>query len=82
MRKMGIGFATFSTCDYNNCCFSQLRRDGMRLFLIWYQILQDNASEECHQIFLQLIPGLGDGIHQDILNCRVAVTPDSKLFQG
>ncbi|KAK3764075.1 hypothetical protein RRG08_046540 [Elysia crispata] len=36
----------------------QLRRQGVRLFLIWYQCLQENASEECHQIFLHLVPGL------------------------
>ncbi|GFO04867.1 ral GTPase-activating protein subunit alpha-1, partial [Plakobranchus ocellatus] len=42
----------------------QLRRQGVRLFLVWYQCLQDNASEECHQIFLHLVPGLGteDGL--------------------
>ncbi|BFZ11585.1 hypothetical protein BsWGS_14624 [Bradybaena similaris] len=36
----------------------QLRRHGMRFFLIWYQCLQENASEECHQIFYNLVPGL------------------------
>ena len=56
----------------------KLRRDGMRLFLIWYQILQDNASDECHQIFLQLVPGLGKGEQQDILYGKTATTPDSK----
>ena len=50
----------------------------MRLFLIWYQILQDNASEECHDIFLQLVPGLGDGIHQDALHGRVDPMVDSE----
>ncbi|XP_060592015.1 ral GTPase-activating protein subunit alpha-1-like, partial [Ruditapes philippinarum] len=54
----------------------KLRRDGMRLFLIWYQILQDNASDECHQIFLQLVPGLGKGEQQDILYGKTANTPD------
>ncbi|XP_035826426.1 ral GTPase-activating protein subunit alpha-1 [Aplysia californica] len=39
----------------------QLRRQGVRLFLVWYQCLQENASEECHRIFLSLVPGLGDG---------------------
>ncbi|KAL4238881.1 Ral GTPase-activating protein subunit alpha-2 [Mactra antiquata] len=55
----------------------KLRRDGMRLFLIWYQILQDNASEDCHKIFLQLVPQLGDGENQDLLNGRMATTPDT-----
>ncbi|XP_055956917.1 uncharacterized protein LOC126821569 [Patella vulgata] len=59
-----------------NCI--KLRREGMRLYIIWYQILQDNASEECHQIFLQLVPGLGDGQHQEALLNRIPTTPDSK----
>ncbi|XP_033736327.1 ral GTPase-activating protein subunit alpha-1-like isoform X2 [Pecten maximus] len=46
------------------------RKDGMRLFIIWYQILQGNASEECHRIFLQLVPGLGDGVQQELLSSR------------
>ncbi|XP_052275567.1 ral GTPase-activating protein subunit alpha-2-like isoform X4 [Dreissena polymorpha] len=54
----------------------RLRRDGMRLFLMWYQILQEHAGEECHEIFLQLIPGLGDGEHQNTLYGRTASTPD------
>ncbi|KAK3092349.1 hypothetical protein FSP39_001673 [Pinctada imbricata] len=55
----------------------KIRKDGMRLFLLWYQILQDNASEECHDIFLQLVPGLGDGVHQDALYGRQAMAVDS-----
>ncbi|KAK6182371.1 hypothetical protein SNE40_010078 [Patella caerulea] len=58
-----------------NCI--KLRREGMRLYIIWYQILQDNASEECHQIFLQLVPGLGDGQHQEALLNRIPTTPDT-----
>ncbi|XP_062620262.1 ral GTPase-activating protein subunit alpha-1-like [Saccostrea cucullata] len=48
----------------------KIRKDGIRLFLLWYQILNENASEECHEIFLQLVPGLGNGIHQDVLYGR------------
>ncbi|XP_067682813.1 ral GTPase-activating protein subunit alpha-1-like isoform X5 [Haliotis asinina] len=55
----------------------KLRREGMRLFIVWYQILQDNASEECHRIFLQLVPDIGDGVHQDILNNKVPQPPDT-----
>ncbi|XP_064603064.1 ral GTPase-activating protein subunit alpha-1-like [Liolophura sinensis] len=28
--------------------------------MIWYQILQENASDDCHQMFFKLVPGLGD----------------------
>ena len=37
----------------------QLRKEGMRLFLLWYQILMDNATEECHQTYAGLVPRLG-----------------------
>ncbi|KAJ8308029.1 hypothetical protein KUTeg_012903 [Tegillarca granosa] len=53
------------------------RKDGMRLFIIWYQILQENASDECHQIFLQLVPGLGEGINQDMLIGKQPAASDS-----
>lgn len=39
----------------------QLRREGMRLFLLWYEILMDNATEECHRMFRSLIPKIGLG---------------------
>ncbi|XP_056021439.1 ral GTPase-activating protein subunit alpha-1-like isoform X5 [Ostrea edulis] len=45
----------------------KVRKDGIRLFMLWYQILNENASEECHEIFLQLVPGLGKGVHQEVL---------------
>ncbi|CAG2258034.1 unnamed protein product [Mytilus edulis] len=48
----------------------ETRKEGMRLFIIWYQILQESASEECHDIFLQLVPGLGDGIDQTALQSK------------
>ena len=47
--------------------FFQTRRHGVRLFLVWYQCLQENASEECHQIFLSLVPGLPDN-NQNLLD--------------
>lgn len=30
----------------------------MRLFLLWYQILMDNATDECHKTFASLVPKL------------------------
>ncbi|GAB1601381.1 ral GTPase-activating protein subunit alpha-1-like isoform X7 [Argonauta hians] len=44
----------------------KLRREGMRLFIIWYQILQENASEECHNVFLYLVPGLSCTSLEDV----------------
>ena len=37
----------------------QLRREGMRLFLIWYEILMDNATDDCHRMFQSLVPKIG-----------------------
>lgn len=54
----------------------QLRRQGVRLFLVWYQILQDNASDECHEIFQRLVPGLGEGDLCDLFSKSLS-TPDS-----
>lgn len=56
----------------------QVRKDGIRLFLLWYQILNENASEECREIFLQLVPGLGNGIHQDSLYGKSQSAAESK----
>lgn len=52
----------------DRCYFFQLRREGMRLFLVWYQILMENATEECHQTFACLVPKLGsdEGLDMDI----------------
>jgi len=41
------------------CCMLQLRREGMRLFLIWYEVLMDNATDECHKMFQSLVPKIG-----------------------
>jgi len=54
----------------------------MRLFIIWYQILQENASEECHQIFLQLVPGLGDGVQQELLCSSRTSDTDNNGWKG
>ena len=60
--------------------FCQLRRQGVRLFLVWYQILQESASDECHRIFQQLVPGLGDGDLGELFSKSLS-TPDSKCGQ-
>ncbi|XP_070180609.1 ral GTPase-activating protein subunit alpha-1-like isoform X3 [Littorina saxatilis] len=59
----------------------QLRRQGVRLFLVWYQILQDNASDECHRIFQLLVPGLGDGDLGELFSKNLS-TPDTVPSQS
>ncbi|XP_077522746.1 ral GTPase-activating protein subunit alpha-1 isoform X4 [Amblyomma americanum] len=39
----------------------RLRREGVRLFLLWYQILGDSAPTDVHAMFLHLVPGLLPG---------------------
>lgn len=34
-----------------------LKREAMRLFLLWYQILGDVAGEHLHAMFATLVPG-------------------------
>ncbi|XP_071832893.1 ral GTPase-activating protein subunit alpha-1-like isoform X4 [Apostichopus japonicus] len=37
-----------------NCL--KVRLDGMRLFLLWFQVLQNNSSHECYLIYATLVP--------------------------
>ncbi|XP_077536712.1 ral GTPase-activating protein subunit alpha-2 isoform X3 [Haemaphysalis longicornis] len=39
----------------------KLRREGVRLFLLWYQILGETAPADVHAMFLHLVPGLLPG---------------------
>lgn len=39
----------------------KLRREGVRLFLLWYQILGEAAPADVHAMFLHLVPGLLPG---------------------
>lgn len=48
--------------------------------MLWYQILNENASEECHEIFLQLVPGLGKGVHQEVLYGKSPEASESKYW--
>ncbi|CAL8095841.1 unnamed protein product [Calicophoron daubneyi] len=41
-----------------------IRKEGIRLFLIWYQILGANATAKCHQMFTNLVPGFGNLIFE------------------
>uniref|UniRef100_A0A0X3PIQ9 Rap-GAP domain-containing protein n=4 Tax=Schistocephalus solidus TaxID=70667 RepID=A0A0X3PIQ9_SCHSO len=37
----------------------QLQIYGLRIFLIWYQILGNSATEECKDLFMHLVPDIG-----------------------
>lgn len=39
----------------------RLRREGVRFFLLWYQILGEGAPSDIHAMFLHLVPGLLPG---------------------
>ncbi|RWS27967.1 ral GTPase-activating protein subunit alpha-1-like protein, partial [Leptotrombidium deliense] len=36
----------------------KMRQEGMRLFLIWYQIIEDVNDHEAEQMFMSLVPGI------------------------
>ncbi|GAA52575.1 Ral GTPase-activating protein subunit alpha-2 [Clonorchis sinensis] len=36
-----------------------VRKFGIRLFLLWYQILGDKATPKCHKMFTSLVPNFG-----------------------
>ncbi|RWS02609.1 ral GTPase-activating protein subunit alpha-1-like isoform X2 [Dinothrombium tinctorium] len=36
----------------------KMRQEGMRLFLIWYQILENVNDQEVEQMFMSLVPGI------------------------
>ncbi|VDN09554.1 unnamed protein product [Dibothriocephalus latus] len=38
----------------------QLQIYGLRMFLIWYQILGNSATEECRELFIHLVPAIGE----------------------
>ncbi|KAK2161341.1 hypothetical protein LSH36_118g02001 [Paralvinella palmiformis] len=58
----------------------KVQREGMRLFLIWYQVLMDNATEECHATYKSLVPllGTGEGLAVDMFTVR---SPSSSKIQ-
>lgn len=37
---------------------TKLRRDGVKFFLTWYQMLGENAPQIVHSMFYELVPGL------------------------
>ncbi|XP_030854676.1 ral GTPase-activating protein subunit alpha-1 isoform X3 [Strongylocentrotus purpuratus] len=65
------------------------RMDGMRLFLLWFQILQKNASEECYLMYATLVPGfpVPTGIYGSSLehvmthNSRTSPNFDSPILE-
>ncbi|XP_026816588.1 ral GTPase-activating protein subunit alpha-1 isoform X1 [Rhopalosiphum maidis] len=40
----------------------RLRRDGIKFFILWYQILGHNAPDSVHAIFATLVPGFSSPI--------------------
>ena len=76
---MALEMTAFPVSYINVCSLSiliysswQVQREGMRLFLIWYQILMDNATEECHATYKSLVLQLGtsEGLSVDMFTVR------------
>ncbi|XP_077996665.1 ral GTPase-activating protein subunit alpha-1-like isoform X2 [Glandiceps talaboti] len=63
----------------------KLRREGIRLFLLWFQALQEHADEECYLIYATLIPGFphpqgASGIHTLDSLINNSARPPSSVF--
>lgn len=41
----------------------KLRREGVRLFMLWFQALQENSDEFCQLIFACLVPGFPNPVN-------------------
>ena len=52
----------------------------MRLFLMWYMTLMDNATEDCHRTFTALVPKLGSDEALDIDVFTVRSPVDSMYY--
>ncbi|XP_070578074.1 ral GTPase-activating protein subunit alpha-1-like isoform X2 [Ptychodera flava] len=63
----------------------KLRREGIRLFLLWFQALQEHADEECYLIYATLVPGFpqpegASGIHTLDSLINNSARPPSSVF--
>jgi hypothetical protein len=58
-----------------------LKREAMRLFLLWYQVLGDTAGEPLHAMFATLVPGFASPYHGLGLTALAAMTPDTQVIR-
>ena len=56
-----------------------IKREAMRLFLLWYQILGDVAGEHLHAMFATLVPGFPSPYQGLGLTALAAMTPDIQV---
>lgn len=56
-----------------------LKREAMRLFLLWYQILGEVAGEPLHAMFATLVPGFPSPYQGLGLTALAAMTPDTQV---
>ena len=56
-----------------------LKREAMRLFLLWYQILGEVAGEPLHAMFATLVPGFPSPYQGLGLTALAAMTPDNQV---
>eukprot|EP00095_Tigriopus_kingsejongensis_P007384 maker-scaffold1916_size24942-snap-gene-0.4 protein:Tk07384 transcript:maker-scaffold1916_size24942-snap-gene-0.4-mRNA-1 annotation:"250 kda substrate of akt" len=55
-----------------------LKREAMRLFILWYQVLGDVAGEPLHAMFATLVPGFPSPYQGLGLTALAAMTPDTQ----
>ena len=65
----------------------QVRQEGIRLFLIWYQMVGHSSTDDAKQMFASLVPGLVPGIANPFVSKSFGTTkkktglPHNSLFE-
>lgn len=57
-----VFYHTLYLVSFRVIFYLQLRREGARLFMLWFQALQENSDEFCQLIYACLIPGFPNPI--------------------
>merc|ERR1712208_81638 len=57
-----------------------LKREAMRLFLLWYSALGEQAGDQVHAIFATLVPGFPSPYPNMGLTALAALTPEPGTF--
>ncbi|XP_065332020.1 ral GTPase-activating protein subunit alpha-1 isoform X2 [Cloeon dipterum] len=59
----------------------RVRKEGIRLFLLWYQALGENAPDTLHAIFATLVPGFPTPKLGDRFSALCSDTPYTMFFE-
>ena len=57
-----------------------LKKEAMRLFLLWYSALGEQAGDQVHAIFATLVPGFPSPYPNMGLTALAALTPEPGMY--